>query len=152
MATGAKSYIPVSIILSAPTNGDTPYFTRMVVTDGANRTDTFAATNKYGMIGQSTGITVPAAISTPASSSRYTDCGTGTGAYQVYAGPDTSCAFALSVEEEYHATGTAMPTSGSRSVNVYSPVTGKFYTMECADSGSQVTCRGGNDASVRFSF
>ena len=156
MATGAKSYIPVSIVLSAPVSGSKPYFTRMVVTDSAGRTDTFAAMYKQQMLVQTTGITVPAAgSSTPASSSApsgYTDCGTGTGDNQVYAGPNTSCAFAISVEETYHATGTAMPTSGSRSINVYSSVTGQSYTMECSGSTSLVTCTGGNDASVEFDF
>ena len=154
MATGAKSYIAVSIALSAPTSGSKPFFTRMVVTDGTGRTDTFAATNKYGMVGQTTGITAPAAGSnTPASSSApsgYTDCGGRP--YDVYAGPSTSCSFALSVAEEYHATGTAMPSSGSRSIDVYSSVTGRSYAMECANAGMEVTCTGGNNASVEFTF
>ncbi len=154
-ATGAKTSIPVSIALSAPTSGGKPYFTAMTVTDSAGHTDTFTTSYLNEMTETSSGITsAGTAPSAPASSSApsgYTGCGTGTGASEVYAGPNTSCAFAISVEETYHATGTAMPTSGSRSISVYSSVTGQSYTMECSGS-SLVTCTGGNDASVEFDF
>ena len=154
MATGAKTNIPVSIALSAPTSGSKPYYTAMTVTDSAGRTDTFTTTYLDEMTETSSGITsAGTAPSAPASSapSGYTACGTGTGVSEVYAGPNTSCGFAISVEETYHATGTAMPKSGSRSINVYSSVTGQSYTMECSGS-SLVTCTGGNDASVEFDF
>ena len=37
-------------------------------------------------------------------------------------------------------------------IAVYSPVTNKTYTMGCVRTGDEVTCRGGNEAVVRFSF
>jgi hypothetical protein len=67
-------------------------------------------------------------------------CGSG-----VYAGPNTSCEFAFNVRDAYYdAPGS------TASVRVFSPVTGATYTMNCAPSGSGVTCSGGNNASVAF--
>jgi hypothetical protein len=67
------------------------------------------------------------------------NCGSG-----VFAGPKTSCAFALNVRRAYQDSG------GSSTVNAYSPTTGRTYTMHCARSGGSVTCLGGDDASVTF--
>lgn len=61
------------------------------------------------------------------------------------AGPNTSCAFAANVKAAYHeAPGSAA------TIEVYSPTTGRTYTMSCSPAGSGVTCSGGNDASVSF--
>lgn len=46
----------------------------------------------------------------------------------------------------YNSTGQ---TSGS--ITAYSPVTGLYYSMNCNDNGSVVTCRGGNNAVVHIS-
>jgi len=67
-------------------------------------------------------------------------CGDG-----VYAGPNTSCAFGFNVRTAYYAAPGTTAT-----VQVYSPTTGQTYTMNCAPSGSAVTCSGGNNASVTF--
>lgn len=67
------------------------------------------------------------------------NCGSG-----VFAGPKTSCAFALNVRRAYQDSG------GSSTINAYSPTTGRTYTMHCARSGGSVTCLGGDDASVTF--
>jgi hypothetical protein len=63
----------------------------------------------------------------------------------VYAGPNTSCAFARNVRAAYYEA-----PGRSATVRVFSPVTDTTYTMSCAPSGSAVTCSGGNDASVTF--
>jgi septal ring factor EnvC (AmiA/AmiB activator) len=60
----------------------------------------------------------------------------------VSAGPNTSCAFALSVESDYYASG-----GGYSTVSVYSPVTGLYYTMTCTP-GVPTVCTGGNNAVV----
>jgi hypothetical protein len=62
----------------------------------------------------------------------------------LFAGPNTSCAFAVNVRREYESSG------GSSVVRAFSPTTGRTYTMSCARSGGSVTCVGGNDASVTF--
>lgn len=69
-----------------------------------------------------------------------TACGDG-----VYAGPSTSCAFAMNVVGEYGS------NPGASSIRAYSPVTGQFYTMSCgtAANGGHV-CTGGNNAAVYF--
>ena len=59
-------------------------------------------------------------------------------------GPYTSCAFASNVRAAYESNGP-----GTYSVS--SPVTGKSYSMTCRRDSGQVTCEGGNDASVYFS-
>ena len=77
--------------------------------------------------------------STPAAASG-NNCGSG-----VTAGPNTSCAFAFNVRDAYYEAPGAVAT-----VQVYSPTTGRTYTMNCRPSGSGTTCSGGNNASVTF--
>jgi hypothetical protein len=82
--------------------------------------------------------TAPAPAVNPYANGRA--CGDG-----VFAGPNTSCPFAFNVRTAYYsAPGT------TATVQVYSPTTGQTYTMNCAPSGSAVTCSGGNNASVTF--
>ncbi len=57
-------------------------------------------------------------------------------------GPNTSCAFAISVRDAYLGSG-----GGSVTVEAYSPVTEQYYTMNCT-AGEPTTCTGGNNASV----
>jgi hypothetical protein len=66
-----------------------------------------------------------------------TDCGGG-----LTAGANTSCAFAHNVLSAYRRTGGG-------TVQVYSPVTGKTYSMSCTSSPPHV-CTGPNNASVYF--
>lgn len=69
-----------------------------------------------------------------------TACGDG-----VYAGANTSCAFAMNVVGEYGS------NPGASTIRAYSPVTGQFYTLSCgtAANGGHV-CTGGNNAAVYF--
>ena len=60
----------------------------------------------------------------------------------VSAGPNTTCAFALNVAYEYLNQG-----GGTRTIDVLSPVTGRYYAMSCV-SGVPTVCRGGNNAVV----
>lgn len=57
-------------------------------------------------------------------------------------GANTSCAFARYVEAALSAAG-----GGSQTLSVYSPTTGKYYTMTCV-AGVPTVCRGGNNAVV----
>lgn len=68
------------------------------------------------------------------------DCGD-----NIHAGPNTSCPFAKNVREAY----LAVP-GDSVEIDVHSPVTDKNYTMACVRTGDSVTCRGGNQAVVKF--
>lgn len=68
------------------------------------------------------------------------DCGNGVSANQ-----NTSCAFALNVKAAWEAAPGVNNT-----VQVYSPVTGQTYTMNCTQAGSGITCSGGNNASVSW--
>ena len=58
-------------------------------------------------------------------------------------GPNTTCPFAENVRSAYE-------NAGPGTVSVYSPVTGRTYTMTCI-SGDPVVCTGANQASVYFS-
>jgi hypothetical protein len=70
------------------------------------------------------------------------DCGGG-----LHAGPNTSCPFAANVRDAYNE------APGSRAtVRVFSPVTDQTYTMTCTPAGAGVTCSGGNNASVAWSY
>ena len=92
-------------------------------------------------------VAAPALLLTGAGTAQaegFTACGD-----RVWAGPDTSCAFAQNVREQYimghHREGE------SAMLNVYSPVTQQTYTMNCVRGGiSAITCRGGNNAVVNF--
>jgi serine/threonine-protein kinase len=69
-----------------------------------------------------------------------TNCGGG-----VLAGADTSCPFALNVEESWSETG------GTNPVIAYSPVTGSSYAMNCSGTvGGLQECTGGDNALVEF--
>jgi hypothetical protein len=57
-------------------------------------------------------------------------------------GPNTSCAFAFNVVSALYDAG-----GGSKTLSVYSPTTGKYYTMTCV-AGVPTVCRGGNNAIV----
>jgi hypothetical protein len=57
-------------------------------------------------------------------------------------GPNTTCAFAANVRAAFYAAG-----GGNVNVDVYSPVTGRYYTMYCV-AGVPSVCRGGNNAVV----
>jgi len=82
----------------------------------------------------------PAAPAAPVYSGA--NCGGG-----VYAGPNTSCAFAQNVAADYN--GAAYDV-GSDVETVYSPVTGESYSVTYTESDGVVTATGGNDASVQF--
>lgn len=70
----------------------------------------------------------------------------GTGPYAAVASANdhTSCSFAANVRSEYVQAGA---NGATVSIDVYSPMTNTWYTMQC--SGDQpVMCTGGNDAVV----
>jgi hypothetical protein len=73
----------------------------------------------------------------PAPAARGASCGG-----NLSVGANTSCAFAAYVEAALSDAG-----GGSRTLSVYSPTTGKFYTMTCV-AGVPTVCRGGNNAVV----
>jgi len=68
------------------------------------------------------------------------DCGDG-----LSVSPTTSCPFAHNVREKYFSV-----PGDSVEIDVFSPVTGKTYTMACVRTGDSVTGRGGNAAVVTF--
>ena len=83
----------------------------------------------------------PAAPAAPVYSGA--NCGGLNGHGLVYAGPNTSCSFALNVAGSYSG-------PGSDSEYVYSPVTGQSYLMTYTQSGNEIYATGGNNASVQF--
>lgn len=65
-------------------------------------------------------------------------CGGGIGASSA-----TSCEFALNVAGEYGS------NPGAATIQAYSPVTGRYYTMSCAPMGGwSAVCAGGSNAVV----
>lgn len=60
----------------------------------------------------------------------------------------TSSDFARAVFNAYVAEVNRSGNTSPRLSSVYSPVTGKFYTMNCSYSGGTATCSGGNNAVV----
>lgn len=87
-------------------------------------------------------ITLAVTVTAPPSAVADTYCGKSSRGASVYAGnSETSCQFALSTAEAYHAYG-----KGSEPFDVKSPVTGQTYSMTCTAAGS--VCQGGNNALV----
>lgn len=80
----------------------------------------------------------PVAPVQPQPGSADTSCGSG-----VYAGPDTSCAFASNVAADY-------PGWSGSSATVYSPTTGQYYTVAYASHGSLVEATNATGADVLF--
>lgn len=62
----------------------------------------------------------------------------------------TSQAFAGAVGSAFFS-AYAASQSPNITVDAYSPVTGRWYTMSCRESGSTVTCTGGDNAVVIIS-
>jgi type II secretory pathway pseudopilin PulG len=86
----------------------------------------------------------PAPVAVQPPSTGLTDCGTGIQGEEVFAGSDTSCPFALTVEADYWSAPGMEFTS-------YSSVTGQSYFMSAADSGDTVTVTNSTGALVEFS-
>ena len=64
----------------------------------------------------------------------------------MYAGSNTSCPFALNVQQAWSASEV---TNGT--VYAYSPVTGQSYAMSCTEAeAGTIECSGGNNAYVQF--
>lgn len=82
------------------------------------------------------GGSAPSATPGATPSTGRTSCGDG-----LSVGPNTSCPFAERVRAAY--------PGSSASFDVYSPVTGRTYSMSCT-TGSPHVCTGGNNASVYF--
>jgi hypothetical protein len=78
-----------------------------------------------------------AAPPAPAPAAKVTSCGG-----NLSVGANTSCSFAVNVEAAFYAAG-----GGTSTIEVYSPVTAKYYTMRCM-AGIPSVCRGGNNAVV----
>lgn len=75
------------------------------------------------------------------------DCGTatpGTYGHAARGNTVTSCPFALNVRDAVQRSNGPFP----RSLQVYSPVTLKDYTMDCFEENGVLACRGGNNALV----
>lgn len=66
-----------------------------------------------------------------------------TGASELWVNQYTSCPFAENTQSAY------AEANGSNEISVYSPVTGKTYSMACKGT-SLITCAGGNNAAVYF--
>lgn len=73
---------------------------------------------------------------TPTTTPSTSDCGDGVSVNSV-----TSCPFGRAVKDAFESSG------GASTVDAYSPVTGRVYTMSCS-SGIPTVCRGGNNAVV----
>jgi hypothetical protein len=93
-AEGTTVYVTVSVALSAPTSGSSPYFTAMTLIDSSGNTNTYAAGSNGSLSVVSDALYIadeaPAGLN-PAPAG-LTNCGRG-----AYAGADTSCPFALNV-------------------------------------------------------
>jgi serine/threonine protein kinase len=66
-----------------------------------------------------------------------------TGSSELWVNQYTSCPFAENTQSAY------AEANGSKHISVYSPVTGKTYSMACRGT-SLITCKGGNNAAVYF--
>ena len=70
---------------------------------------------------------------------------------QVYANGNTSCSFALNVEQAY-VNGGYWYQAGTSQFYAYSPVTGQDYLMTSSSVGEPVVVTGGYNALVQFNY
>ncbi len=93
-AQGTTVDVTVSVALSAPTSGSSPYFTAMTLTDSSGNTNTYAAgsNGSLSVVSDALYIADEAPAGAQPAPAGLTDCGGG-----VYAGAGTSCPFALNV-------------------------------------------------------
>ena len=110
---------------------------RAAVTVTATPTPTVTVTPTPTPTKAKTVVVVPAQTVYAPAAPALTNCG------GVYAGPNTSCPFAVNVEQTWLTSGAADTFS------VYSPVTGLSYVMTCGGIDPTV-CTGGNTALVEF--
>jgi hypothetical protein len=87
----------------------------------------------------------------PAPAPALNACGTGSQGEEVYANQDTSCPFALNVEQDY-VNGGYWYQTGTSQFSSYSPVTGQYYLMTSSSTGNPVVVTGGNNALVQFNY
>ena len=87
----------------------------------------------------------------PAPAPALTACGTGVHGEQVYANGNTSCSFALNVEQAF-VNGGYWYQAGTSQFYAYSPVTGQSYLMTSSSTGNPVVVTGGNNALVQFNY
>ena len=107
-------------------------------TDGSVRTYSGSYTVNNGVITSASIVQTSGGSAAGQAPAGLTYAGSG-----VYAGPNTSAAFALSVEQAAAASGYASV------ITAYSPATGQSYTMTQA-STSPYVYTGGNNALVQF--
>lgn len=88
----------------------------------------------------------PAQGGRPAGAYECMDLGAGPYSAAAVGSSVTSCEFAEVVWSQYVGSGG---TGQARTVNAYSPVTGRNYTMSCS-GGPVVTCTGGDNAVVHI--
>lgn len=81
--------------------------------------------------------TKPATTTRSGGASSRTSCGG-----NLSVGSNTTCPFAENVRNAWYAAG-----GGTVTVDAYSPVTNRYYTMFCS-AGIPTVCRGGNNAVV----
>ena len=87
----------------------------------------------------------------PAPAPALKPCGTGSQGEVVYANQDTSCPFALNVEQDY-ANGGYWYQPGTSQFYSDSPVTGQSYLMTSSSTGNPVVVTGGDNALVQFNY
>ena len=101
-AQGTTVDVPVSVALSAPTSGSSPYFTAMTLTDRVGNTNTYAAGSNGSLrvVSDALYIAHEAPAASQPAPAGLTNCGGG-----VYAGAGASCPFALNVAAEPYGPG-----------------------------------------------
>lgn len=113
--------------------GETPGSTSVAVVQQSGNNSSSGSESKTS----TSGATPNVAHEQSGNSADQTPCGG-----QLAVGPDTSCSFAENVRSVYEREGPG-------TYAVFSPVTGKTYSMTCSSS-TPVACTGANNASVYF--
>ena len=110
---------------------------RSAVTATATATPTVTVTPTPTPTVTKTVVAVPTRTVYAPAAPALTNCG------GVFAGPNTSCPFAVNVKQTWLTSGA------TDTFSVYSPVTGLSYVMTCGGIDPTV-CTGGNNALVEF--
>ena len=136
LAACGSATVPSIVPRSAVTATATPTPT-VTVTPTPTPTVTVTSTPTPTVTKTKAVVVVPAQTVYAPATPALTNCG------GVFAGPNTSCPFAVNVQQTWLTSGA------TNTFSVYSPVTGLSYVMTCGGIDPTV-CTGGNNALVEF--
>lgn len=119
--------------------------------NSGNKTDGAAAMSSVSQAPAPQKSTVTETVDAPPPSSSNSGARCDYSSWDVADAEVTTPGFARNVYNDFKSTCRNEGTPNVTLTDVYSPTTGKYYTMTCRATGGQVVCTGGRNAAVYIS-